>query len=123
MRRAALAILARSPQHPLGAARVFHHNLGLGRSSGRRSASYQAKRSIAQLLQWKPAEKVDNVVVEGFVRSVRSMKMHRFVSLRDGSSLAPLQAVVHADHAHGCELLSPTCVSRLRLVSDPVYVA
>lgn len=68
------------------------------------SRAHQAVRSVAQLLQWKPKppEKVDHVVVNGFVRSVRSMKAHRFVSLGDGSSLAPLQAVVQADHAEGC---------------------
>lgn len=69
----------------------------------RRWVSQQANRSVAQLLQWRPAEKVDDVVVNGFVRSVRSMKAHRFVSLGDGSSLAPLQALVPADHAEGCE--------------------
>ncbi|SPQ24717.1 36ebabfb-cdbc-4b3f-a3ac-9b839435cb21 [Thermothielavioides terrestris] len=66
-----------------------------------RFVSHQADRSIAQLLQWKPAERVDNVVVNGFVRSVRPMKTHRFVSLGDGSSLAPLQALVKADGAEG----------------------
>jgi asparaginyl-tRNA synthetase len=29
------------------------------------------------------------------------MKAHRFVALGDGSSLAPLQALVQADHAEG----------------------
>ncbi|GAB1317581.1 asparaginyl-tRNA synthetase [Madurella fahalii] len=67
----------------------------------RRWVSQQANRSVAQLLQWRPAEKVDHVAVNGFVRSVRSMKSHRFVSLGDGSSLAPLQAVVPTDHAEG----------------------
>lgn len=60
-----------------------------------------SQRSIAQFLQWKPAQKVDDVVVHGHVRSVRSMKAHRFVSLGDGSSLAPLQALVPADRAEG----------------------
>jgi len=55
------------------------------------------------MLQWKPAEKVDGVVVNGYVRSVRAMKTHHFISLTDGSSLAPLQAVVPADHAEGCD--------------------
>ncbi|KAL2023744.1 hypothetical protein VTK56DRAFT_1458 [Thermocarpiscus australiensis] len=67
----------------------------------RRCLSQQANGSVAQLLQWKPAEQVDNVVVNGFVRSVRSMKAHRFVSLGDGSSLTPLQALVRADDAEG----------------------
>lgn len=60
-------------------------------------ASQWSSRSVAELLQWKPAEKADDVTVNGFVRSVRSMKTHRFVSVGDGSSLAPLQALVQAD--------------------------
>ncbi|KAK3949684.1 hypothetical protein QBC32DRAFT_31724 [Pseudoneurospora amorphoporcata] len=53
--------------------------------------------SIAECLRWKPESEEDNVVVQGYVRSVRGMKTHRFVSLGDGSSLAPLQAVVPVD--------------------------
>ncbi|KAK4157719.1 hypothetical protein C8A00DRAFT_11516 [Chaetomidium leptoderma] len=64
-----------------------------------RYVSHQATRSVAELLQWRPPVKADDVVVNGFVRSVRSMKAHRFVALGDGSSLAPLQALVQADHA------------------------
>jgi asparaginyl-tRNA synthetase len=64
-----------------------------------RYVSQQANRSVAELLRWRPAKKVDDVVVNGFVRSVRSMKTNRFVALGDGSSLAPLQALVPADHA------------------------
>ncbi|KAK1757269.1 hypothetical protein QBC47DRAFT_422244 [Echria macrotheca] len=67
----------------------------------RRCFSQPTKQSIAELLQWKPAERVDDVVVNGFVRSVRAMKAHGFVSLGDGSSLAPLQALVHADQVPG----------------------
>ncbi|KAK4131421.1 asparaginyl-tRNA synthetase [Trichocladium antarcticum] len=67
----------------------------------RRCLSQQANRSVAQLLQWRPTEKADDVVINGFVRSVRSMKAHRFVALGDGSSLAPLQALVQADYAEG----------------------
>lgn len=33
------------------------------------------------------------------------MKAHRFVSVGDGSSLAPLQALVETDQAQGCALL------------------
>ncbi|CAK7214224.1 asparaginyl-tRNA synthetase [Sporothrix eucalyptigena] len=39
---------------------------------------------------------VPGVVVNGFIRSVRTMKKYTFVTLGDGSSLAPLQAVVPA---------------------------
>jgi asparaginyl-tRNA synthetase len=56
---------------------------------------------VAQLLQWKPAEKIDGIVVNGYVRSIRSMKTHRFVSLGDGSSLAALQALIPVDQAEG----------------------
>lgn len=61
--------------------------------------------SIAECLRWEPESEEDNVVVQGYVRSVRGMKTHRFVSLGDGSSLAPLQAVVPADtnQAEGCD--------------------
>ncbi|KAK3319926.1 hypothetical protein B0T19DRAFT_274779 [Cercophora scortea] len=67
----------------------------------RRYSSQQPGSSIAQLLQWSPPAEVENVVVNGFVRSVRSMKSRRFVSLGDGSSLAALQALVGADKAEG----------------------
>lgn len=73
------------------------------RRVSRRFVSHQAGRSIAQLLQWRPAEKVDDVVVNGFVRSVRSMKAHRFIALGDGSSLAPLQALAEAGQAENAE--------------------
>jgi asparaginyl-tRNA synthetase len=68
-------------------------------ASFHRYVSHQANRSIAELLQWRPAQAADDVTVNGFVRSVRSMKARRFVALGDGSSLAPLQALVEADHA------------------------
>lgn len=64
-------------------------------------AQQAISRSISDLLKWRPAEQADHVVVNGFVRSVRAMKTHRFVALGDGSSLAPLQALVEADHAEG----------------------
>ncbi|KAK4143057.1 uncharacterized protein C8A04DRAFT_12670 [Dichotomopilus funicola] len=63
-----------------------------------RCISHQATRSIAELLQWQPKEKADDVTINGFVRSVRSMKAHQFIALGDGSSLAPLQALVQPDH-------------------------
>ncbi|KAK4111586.1 asparaginyl-tRNA synthetase-like protein [Canariomyces notabilis] len=66
-----------------------------------RCLSQQPNRSIAELLRWKPAQRVDHVVVNGFVRSVRSMKAHNFVSLGDGSSISPLQALVQTDQADG----------------------
>ncbi|KAH6623543.1 hypothetical protein F5144DRAFT_365479 [Chaetomium tenue] len=67
-------------------------------ASFHRSVSQRANRSVAELLQWRPDE-AEDVTVNGFVRSVRSMKAHQFVALGDGSSLAPLQALVRADRA------------------------
>jgi asparaginyl-tRNA synthetase len=68
-------------------------------ASFHRSVSQRANRSVAELLQWRPDEKAEDVTINGFVRSVRSMKAHQFVALGDGSSLAPLQALVRADRA------------------------
>jgi len=114
MRRAACGRAAWLSKHATAARHVSSRtpSLTLECSSGRRCLSQGSKRSIAQFLEWNPAEKVDDVVVEGYVRSVRSMKSHRFVSLGDGSSLAPLQALIDADQSSGCEQPSPTCVSR-----------
>ncbi|KAK4676071.1 asparaginyl-tRNA synthetase [Podospora pseudoanserina] len=61
----------------------------------------QPARAISQLLKWKPEQNVDNVVVHGYVRSVRGLKAWRFVSLADGSSLDPLQAVIESGLAEG----------------------
>ncbi|KAJ2896117.1 hypothetical protein MKZ38_005872 [Zalerion maritima] len=41
------------------------------------------------------------ISVNGFVRSVRAQKQHCFVALGDGSTLAPLQALVVTDQAEG----------------------
>lgn len=89
----------------------------------RRFVSHQhANRSIAQLLQWRPTGQADNVVVNGFVRSVRAMKARRFVALGDGSSLAPLQALVPADTAEGYALYRQMRVSAVP-VADAVSAA
>lgn len=63
-----------------------------------------ASRSVARLLEWKPQEDARDVVVNGFIRSVRSMKSRSFVALGDGSSLASLQALVPTNQAQGCGL-------------------
>lgn len=60
--------------------------------------------SIAGFLDFKPHEPVSDVKVDGFVRSVRAQKRFHFVSLGDGSSLEPLQAVVPADQAEGWDI-------------------
>ncbi|KAJ9145488.1 hypothetical protein NKR23_g5409 [Pleurostoma richardsiae] len=57
--------------------------------------------SIARLLDWRPKDEARDVVVNGFVRSVRAMKSVHFVSVGDGSSLAPLQAIVPIDQTEG----------------------
>jgi hypothetical protein len=65
--------------------------------------------TIARLLDWEPQEEVRGVVVNGFIRSVRSMKSRCFVALGDGSSLASLQALVPTSQAEGCASFSPAC--------------
>ncbi|TLS22828.1 uncharacterized protein PpBr36_06166 [Pyricularia pennisetigena] len=65
------------------------------------NSSSASTRSVARLLEWKPTTEAQNVVVEGYVRSVRSMKTASFVSLGDGSCLASLQAIVPVDQASG----------------------
>lgn len=78
-----------------------------------------ARRSIAKLLEWKPQEKASDVVVTGFIRSVRSMKSRSFVALGDGSSLAPLQAIVPMNQAEGCDsLFSGASVSNALIVAN-----
>lgn len=67
------------------------------------SFSQLAPTSVAKLLDRKAGNEVGDVVVNGFVRSVRHMKSQSFVSLGDGSSLAPLQALVPPDRSEGCE--------------------
>lgn len=76
---------------------------GSGSSSASASDNV-ASRSVARLLEWKPQGEVRDVVVNGFVRSVRSMKSRSFVALGDGSSLASLQALVPTNQAEGCAL-------------------
>lgn len=57
--------------------------------------------TVSGLLDFKPNEAVQNVKIDGYVRSVRAQKRHHFVALGDGSSLESLQAVVPADQAEG----------------------
>lgn len=60
-----------------------------------------ASRSIANFLDWKPESAVEDVAVNGFIRSVRTMKSRSFVALGDGGSLASLQAIVPTNLAEG----------------------
>ncbi|KAI1821642.1 asparaginyl-tRNA synthetase [Xylaria intraflava] len=58
-------------------------------------------RNISNFLDLKPDGPIENVEVQGYVRSVRAQKRFHFVSLGDGSSLGSLQAIVPADRAAG----------------------
>lgn len=73
-----------------------------------------APTSIAKLLDWKPQVEARDVVVNGFVRSVRTMKARSFVALGDGSSLAPLQALVPTNQAEGYDrILRRVCLGHI----------
>ncbi|OLN90015.1 Asparagine-tRNA ligase [Colletotrichum chlorophyti] len=65
---------------------------------GRRQLSTAPRRTVAQLQDWKPEIEVKDVVVHGYVRSVRNMKTNRFVHVGDGSSRTPIQAHVSRSH-------------------------
>lgn len=98
-----LAGLARPAGTCLRPSQISRQLLVLYRLPPRRhiSSDHGAPRSIAKFLEWKPQAEVRDVVVNGFIRSVRSMKARSFVALGDGSSLAPLQAIVPTDQAEG----------------------
>jgi hypothetical protein len=70
-------------------------------ASARRLLSTERPRTIAQFLEWNPQEDVRNVVVNGYVRSVRKSKASQFVDIGDGSTRRPLQAVVPKAQADG----------------------
>ncbi|KAF6832043.1 asparaginyl-tRNA synthetase [Colletotrichum plurivorum] len=61
---------------------------------GKRHISTDPRRTVAQFLEWKPETAVEDVVVNGYVRSVRNMKSEQFVNIGDGSTRTPLQAMV-----------------------------
>ncbi|KAK2609618.1 hypothetical protein N8I77_003112 [Diaporthe amygdali] len=100
MRAVGLAVAAR--HMPLRSTRIGASFLPISLLTRRYATSGNvASRSIARLLDEKPQEEVRDVVVNGFIRSVRSQKSRAFVALGDGSSLASLQAVVPTDQAEG----------------------
>jgi len=68
--------------------RAFH-------TSTRRAA---APLSVADLLDTAPST-TDNVIVNGFIRSIRNQKNRSFASIGDGSSLEPLQALLTPQQA------------------------
>ncbi|CRK26005.1 hypothetical protein BN1708_004077 [Verticillium longisporum] len=51
-------------------------------------------RTVAQFLEWKPEAEATDVIVNGYVRSARTMKADVFVHIGDGSTRKPLQALV-----------------------------
>lgn len=113
MRSAGLANLARACSRP---SHISHLISVQPRLPSRRyiSGNHGAPRSIAKLLDWKPQSDVRDVVVNGFIRSVRTMKARSFVALGDGSSLAPLQALVPTDQAEGYDrILRRVCLGYL----------
>ncbi|KAK3321613.1 hypothetical protein B0H66DRAFT_618597 [Apodospora peruviana] len=103
MRPIALRWACRPSSSPL--ARLLQSN-GI-----RRHLSQNTHGTIAQLLQWKPAEETKNVVINGYVRSTRKTKNHRFVVLGDGSSIESLEAIVPTEQCRGVVLSVGTAVS------------
>lgn len=100
MRLAGLANSARAYSRP---SRIPHQFPTRARLPSCRhiSTDHGAPKSIAKLLNWKPEVGARDVVVNGFIRSVRTMKARTFVALGDGTSLAPLQALVPSNQAEG----------------------
>jgi len=85
--------------------RAFHHSRARSRNfSSSRDTSFPP--SVARLLGTGPADP-SNVVVNGFVRSLRSQKQRAFASIGDGSSLEPLQALLTPEQAKR----SDSCIS------------
>lgn len=66
------------------------------------SRATQHDGSIAHLLDSGPAN-ASNVVVNGFIRSIRSQKHVSFADVGDGSSLKPLQAILTHEQAQRSE--------------------
>ncbi|KXH43130.1 asparaginyl-tRNA synthetase [Colletotrichum salicis] len=84
----------------------------------RRYLSTAPRKTIAQFLEWKPESEVKDVVVNGYVRSVRNMKTDRFVNIGDGSSRSPIQALVSRSDDESANLRVGSAV-RLRGVWTP----
>ena len=77
------------PGLPRFAKAVFNHHLSRGLSSSSRSSPI----SVARLLDSSPTDP-SNVVVNGFIVSIRNHTNRSFASLGDGSSCEPLQALL-----------------------------
>ncbi|KAI0912714.1 hypothetical protein F4823DRAFT_150244 [Ustulina deusta] len=73
----------------------------LGSPASSRASISTLPTNVSGFLDFKPSETVENVKIDGYVRSVRAQKRCHFVTLGDGSSLESLQAVVPAGLAEG----------------------
>ncbi|KAK1959879.1 asparaginyl-tRNA synthetase [Colletotrichum sublineola] len=71
---------------------------------GRRQLSTAPRKTVAQFLDWKPETEVKDVVLNGYVRSVRNMKTERFINVGDGSSRTPIQALISRSHDESANL-------------------
>jgi uncharacterized membrane protein YccC len=92
-------------QLPSAAAATTHTQTQTQTQSHRASAS-SATSSIAHLLDQGPQD-AENVVVNGFIRSIRNQKQRSFASVGDGSSLEPLQALLTPEQAQRSDLTHP----------------
>ncbi|KAK2036086.1 asparaginyl-tRNA synthetase [Colletotrichum somersetense] len=71
---------------------------------GQRRLSTGPRKTVAEFLEWRPETEVKDVVLNGYVRSVRNMKTERFVNVGDGSSRTPVQALVSRSHDESANL-------------------
>lgn len=72
-------------------------------SRGLHTKPLSHESSIAHLLDQGPKDS-ERVVVNGFIRSIRSQKQRSFASVGDGSSLEPLQALFTPQQSERSEL-------------------
>ncbi|PSR81464.1 hypothetical protein BD289DRAFT_484404 [Coniella lustricola] len=109
MRPAGLALSARLCQRRVAAAVSGPSRISRSALSSRQiSTGNGSPWSVAKLLELdlsgQTGPEVPKVVVNGFIRSVRAMKSRYFVALGDGSSLAPLQALIPKEQAEGLSI-------------------
>ncbi|KAI9745879.1 MAG: asparaginyl-tRNA synthetase [Claussenomyces sp. TS43310] len=85
-----------------GHARRWYHSSG--------SESGSTLSSVATLLESPPPEG-KNVTVAGFVRSIRNQKTRSFLSIGDGTSLEPLQALLSPNQAQSLSTGAAVCLT------------
>ena len=90
--------LARCMREAVSYSRTVHTRSGLDSAS------------IAHLLDNGPKD-ATNVVINGFVRSIRNQKQRSFASIGDGSSIQPLQALLTPSQAQRYGLQGFRCAS------------